>query len=203
MKKYLSMLLLLCLICAFNSGCSTSEPAQIIGGSQETPDDSVVVGDTDEVGDETQNSSEKEIDVIYGSKAPLDSDNVEEDNSADVTQSENIDVDLTVLSGVMVYAEVSNIVSKPDDYIGKTVKIRGMYYSSYYEETGLYYHYIIIADATMCCEQGLEFVWNGDHVYPDDYPAAGTNIEIIGVFGRYTENDKEYYYIEVDDLIII
>jgi hypothetical protein len=60
-----------------------------------------------------------------------------------------------------------------------------------------------IADATTCCSQGLEFIWNGDHVYPDDYPADGTEIELVGVFGTYEELGYTYPYIAVDDIIII
>ena len=40
---------------------------------------------------------------------------------------ENIDVDLTLLSSTMVFSEVSNILSNPPDYAGKTIKMRGIY----------------------------------------------------------------------------
>ena len=113
------------------------------------------------------------------------------------------DVDLTVLSSTMVYAEVFNIMNKPDEYIGKTIRMRGPYTTSYYDDTKQYYHFVIIKDAAACCQQGLEFIWNGDHEYPADYPKEQTEIEVIGVFGRYVEQGASYFYLAVDDLVVI
>ena len=42
-----------------------------------------------------------------------------------------VDVDLTKLSGTMVYSEVYHLIYNPDDYIGKTVKMEGQF--AYYE----------------------------------------------------------------------
>jgi len=115
----------------------------------------------------------------------------------------NVDVDLTALSSTMVYAEVFNIMTTPDDYMGKRIKMSGPYYTAYYDETGSYYHYVIIEDATACCAQGLEFIWSGDHAYPDDYPEDRTIIEVVGVFGSYEESGNSYYYLAVDNLSVL
>ena len=53
------------------------------------------------------------------------------------------------------------------------------------------YYYCLIADATACCQQGLEFLWDG-HAFPDDYPEPGTEIIIEGVFDTYLEDGYEY-----------
>lgn len=115
-------------------------------------------------------------------------------------RGEGVDVDLTKLSSTMVYAEVFNIMSSPDDYMGKTVRMSGPYYASYYDKTDQYYHYVVVEDATSCCAQGLEFIWNGDHAYPDDFPDEATKIEVTGVFDSYDELGKTYYFLSVDDL---
>ncbi|MDR0293228.1 MAG: hypothetical protein LBH95_03645 [Oscillospiraceae bacterium] len=117
-------------------------------------------------------------------------------------QGRAVDVDLTVLSSVMVYAEVYNIMTRPEDYMGKTIKMSGLYYASYYDKTGLYYHYVVIEDATACCQQGMEFIWNGRHSYPEDYPADETIVEMSGVFGRYEELGQTYYYLAVDEIAV-
>lgn len=122
------------------------------------------------------------------------------DKAAPVAAASAIDLDLTAMSSTMVYAEVYNMMSNPDDYMGKVIKMSGPYYASYYDETGLYYHYVIIEDATACCQQGLEFVWNGEHSYPADYPDEKTPIEVTGVFGKYDELGKDYYYLAVDEI---
>ena len=45
--------------------------------------------------------------------------------SGSAQNTDGIDVDLTKLSSTMVYSEVYNMMYTPDDYIGKTVKMKG------------------------------------------------------------------------------
>ena len=120
---------------------------------------------------------------------------------ADPNADPNVDVDLTVMSSDMVYATVSQILMDPDSYIGKKVKIDGPYYSTLYEDTGVRYHFVIIEDATACCQQGMEFIWDdGSHVYPDDYPADETRVSVIGTFETYKDNpDDQYQYCHLVD----
>ena len=62
---------------------------------------------------------------------------------------EGIDVDLTALSSTMVYSEVYNMMTSPEDYIGKTVKMKGMYSVYHDESTDKYCFACIIKDATL------------------------------------------------------
>ena len=112
--------------------------------------------------------------------------------------ADGIDVDLTQLSSTMVYSEVYNMMVTPENYVGKNVKMDGQF--------GLYcgtnpdgtpnedqlYYACIIADATGCCSQGLEFVLAGDRTYPDDYPERGDYISVVGTFDLYEENGSKY-----------
>lgn len=104
--------------------------------------------------------------------------------------AENIDVDLTALSSTMVYSEVYNMVYTPTDYLGKTVKMRGQF--AVYEGDGRNYYACLIADATSCCSQGIEFVVQDARTYPDDYPALGTEVTVVGTFDTYQEGDNTY-----------
>ncbi len=98
------------------------------------------------------------------------------------------------MSSDMVYLTVYQMLVNPDAYFGKTVRMSGIYYASYYEVTGLYYQYCIIADATSCCSQGLEFIWDdGSHAYPAEYPDNYTQVEVTGTFGTYEELGVTYY----------
>ena len=127
--------------------------------------------------------------------------NKEKSESGDISseKNNNVDVDLTILSSTMVYAEVFNILAKPDSYIGKTVKLNGLFYSSYYEDS--MYYFVVITDATSCCPQGLEFVWN--RKYPEDYPDERSKIEVTGVFSSYDELGETYYHLLVEDLRVL
>lgn len=103
--------------------------------------------------------------------------------------ADEVDYDLTTMNSDMVYATVYQMMVDPDTYIGKTFRMDGLYYASYYELTAQYYHYCIIRDATACCAQGLEFVWgDGSHVYPDEYPTENTEVVVQGVFETYRED---------------
>ena len=112
-----------------------------------------------------------------------------------------IDVDLTKLSGTMVYAEVYKMMTTPNDYLGKTIKVSGPYSTSNYLDE--IHHFVLVEGVDACCPEGLLFVWNGNHSFPDDYPKYGTQIEIVGVFASYAGFDFPYNCIEVDDLIIL
>ena len=110
-----------------------------------------------------------------------------------------VDVDLTVLSGIMVYSEVNSIISFPDNYIGKTVKMQGQFtiYQAT-DENGAFipdkrFFACMIADATACCAQGLEFSLAGKPVYPDEYPELGAEITVVGTFEWYEEDGCRYY----------
>ena len=103
------------------------------------------------------------------------------------------DVDLTQLSSTMIYSEVYAMVYEPDQYIGKTVKMKGQFATQEYNGERLYA--CIVKDATACCAQGLEFELSESRVFPDDYPEPGADITVIGTFDSYREDaeDGNYY----------
>ena len=100
------------------------------------------------------------------------------------------DVDLTALSSTMVYSEVYNMLVQPDEYVGKTVKMSGTFNVSHGAERD--YYFCLIADATACCSQGMEFILGGGRQYPDDYPSVETEITVTGIFDIYYEGSNRY-----------
>ena len=122
--------------------------------------------------------------------APSDSGNAAA-AQADLS-SADADIDLTQVSSTLVYSEVFNMVNNPEDYIGKVVKMTGVFAVYEDETTGSVYFACISQDATACCSQGIEFVPQGDFTYPDDFPELGTEITVRGTFGTYMEGDQLY-----------
>ena len=118
-------------------------------------------------------------------------------------EAKSIDIDLTIMSSTMVYAEIFNIIRNPNAYKGKVIKMSGPYDVSYYEKDKSYNHFVIIEDETACCREGLQFVWNGEHIYPDDYPEQNEKIEVIGKIGINTDNGRTYFYLAVDNLSVL
>ena len=182
MSRKLSLILTALLLCFLFVGCAKYENGRGNHTNDVSKQDDITIA--------------PEIEDVFVS-------NTEQIEEISSDAESGVDVDLTALSSTMVYAEVYNIMVSPDKYIGKTVKMRGSYYASYYDETGKYYHYVIIEDAAACCQQGLEFIWNGDHTYPEDYPADGTEVEVVGTFDTYEELGVSYSYILTDKITII
>lgn len=182
MSKKLSLILTALFVCFLFIGCEKNE-----NGSQSRTND---VSKQDDI------TITPEVEDVFVS-------NTEQLEEISTNTESGVDVDLTALSSTMVYAEVYNITFYPERYLGKTVKMRGKYYAGYYEETGKYYHYVMIEDAAECCQQGLEFIWNGEHTYPEDYPVDGTEVEVIGTFGTYEELGASYSYISTDEISLV
>lgn len=114
----------------------------------------------------------------------------------------NSDVDLTTLSSTMVYSQVADMMYAPEKYNGLIVKAKGLF-SVYHDEfQDKDYYAVLIEDATACCAQGLEFVWKGEHAYPEDYPEIGEEITIMGTFRTYEEDGATYCQLVEADLTI-
>ena len=109
------------------------------------------------------------------------------------------DVDLTSMSSTMVYSQVYDMITSPDRYLGKTVRMKGVF--TYGEGDGRYYFACLIADATACCSQGIEFVLRDERRFPDEYPEPGQDITVCGTFHTYIEG--EYLYCELVDAELI
>ena len=122
------------------------------------------------------------------------------DDAATEANQSNVDIDLTSMSSTMVYSEVQNMMIKPADYLGKTVKMTGaLSVAEVGEKT---YFACIIADATACCAQGIEFDLKGDYSYPEDYPAADSEISVTGTFTTYLEDGKTYCQLKDAEMLI-
>lgn len=116
-------------------------------------------------------------------------------------QEADIDLDLSRMSGTVVYAQIYQILSDFQAYEGKIIRMKGWYDVFQDANTGMVYLSCIIPDATACCAQGIEFVWAGEHVYPDDFPEAGTGVTVTGRFESYMEG--EYLYVHLTDADVI
>lgn len=111
------------------------------------------------------------------------------------------DIDLTVMSSTMVYSQVLDMLQYPKAYEGQRVKMRGNFTVWHSNDTGLYYPAVVIADATACCSQGIEFVLKDEPTYPDGYPESGTDVTVGGVFRIYYEGSNRFVHL-VDSVLL-
>ena len=100
-----------------------------------------------------------------------------------------VDIDLTVMNQTMMYAQAYDMIYNSEQYIGKTVRIRGPFNTYTDTETGEVHRAILIRDATACCTQGIEF----EPADPDvSTPAIDTELTVSGTFDTYM-NDMFLY----------
>lgn len=197
-KKYPILCALLCIILVIVVGCNDKKKRQPVVTTESL---FTTIAPTTE--GTTTEATTTEVVVFEDTGAPTEITDYEYEEPVGDADP-NVDIDLTVLTPDMVYVQVYNMMYSAEDYLGKTIKVSGTYYPMYYVVMDNYYHYVMIKDAQACCQNGLEFIWdNGTHVYPDEYPQADAEIQITGTFSSYIEEDFEYYYLDVDEIIVI
>ena len=197
LKKCIVLFLCILLI----TGCSNKKGTDGKGINNTNSVDKVIdnqIANEDSKTDTTE--SEKALSNVESNKDTEDTISGAEDvRNTDGT----VDYDLTQMSSDMVYATVYQMMVTPEEYEGKTFRIDGNFYATYYEATKKYYFYCVIQDATACCAQGMEFVWeDGSHIYPDEYPEDNAEIVVEGTFETYKEEGNQNLYCRLSDAIL-
>lgn len=138
---------------------------------------------------------------------PLETGETEQTETAPSKDTgESAFVDLTALSSTMVYAEVFAMMSSPEDYVGKTVKMQGIFskgqlYAAGSLNDGGTVFACVIQDATACCAQGIPFELAGDHAYPQDYPELGDTITVVGTFEIHQQEGMQFCRLRDAELV--
>lgn len=182
MKRAIRYLLCLILILSL-AGCGGNEAARKAGNQPAGVKDIL---------EQAKAASEKQGSSLPAEQGTTAATPAGKNTTESPDDGEPVDVDLTALSGALVLSEVTNMLSSPKNYIGKTVKMRGSFASFPNPVTGGYYFTCMIQDAAACCAQGMEFILAGDLTYPDDYPPVKSIICVIGVFDTYQEGGNTY-----------
>ena len=114
--------------------------------------------------------------------------------------SNKIDLDLTKMSATMIYSTMFDMLIMPEDYVEKNIKVKGWFQTYTDPYTAELYYAVVVPDATACCQQGLEFVWLGEHHFPTDFPDLGADITVTGRY-KITETDGiTYNYLEASSV---
>lgn len=107
-----------------------------------------------------------------------------------VAEVAEIDVDLTAMSATIVYSQVSDMMTNPENYEGKVIKMNGIYQLYTNEDGSVFYPACVIMDATACCANGIEFL------PPEGTDlTAGEEITVIGTFEKYYEDGYLYCHL--------
>lgn len=184
MKKILACII--CLTLAFGvTACGKASDKDSNG-------DTKIISDAKNKQENSKSNTKKEV-----SKKEVagDASKGKSSKSKSKTSSNKIDIDLNNLNANVVYSQVFLMMTEPDKFIGKRIRMSGQF-NVYAAQEGnpsgvTEYYAIIIADAQACCQQGIEFVWPG-HTYPDGFPEVKSNASVTGIFEVYTEDGKKY-----------
>ena len=196
MKKHIAFILTTALTVLLASCGDTSAVDSMIAKQEESGSSQAAVSPIDE---STPSPDDIAADYWQGKETSPVPDQVDL-NELD-TSNGDVDVDLTVLDSNIVYAQVFDMLTYPENYIGKTVKAKGTFAYTTDPSTGGEYFAVFIKDAAACCAQGLEFVRaGGSYTYPDDYPEIDADITVVGTFNTYTEGS--YTYARLKDAVM-
>lgn len=109
----------------------------------------------------------------------------------------SVDLDITEK---MYLTYINEIYTNPSAYLGKRIKIEGMYTEEYVEPTKMTYRYVYRSgpgccgnDGSMC---GFEFYTDGE------YPSENDWIEVIGTLEQYDEDGMKYLTIKADSVAV-
>jgi len=115
-----------------------------------------------------------------------------------------VDMDLTNVSANIVYSTVYNLKEDPASGSGKTMALTGQFtsYEAPSAVTGkpMRFCSLLIEDSTKCCSQSVEFVWNGEHSFPGDYPASGAEVTVTGTCTVSSDHGYDTLLILADDV---
>ncbi|MBQ9422640.1 MAG: hypothetical protein IJU32_03585 [Pyramidobacter sp.] len=112
-----------------------------------------------------------------------------------ITPASAADIDLTKMSKTMLFAVVLDIRSRPEQYLGKSVRmsgkfaiIQGVDAQGQPHPDKIFYNCVIPG-----AQSSLEFGVAGELYYPEDFPDLESTITVEGVYEKYEDNGKVYY----------
>lgn len=198
MKKILACII--CLTLAFGvTACGKASDKDSNG-------DTKIISDAKNKQENSKSDTKKEVSKKEVNKKEVagDAGKGKSSKSKSKTKGNKIDVDLNNLNANVVYSQVFLMMTEPDKFIGKRIRMSGQF-NVYAAEEGnpsgvTEYYAIIIADAQACCQQGIEFVWPG-HTYPEGFPEVKSNASVTGIFEVYEENGKKYCRLVADSVV--
>ncbi|MBQ4207666.1 MAG: hypothetical protein II621_05110 [Clostridia bacterium] len=193
MKKLTALLLAALLVFSLCAcGSTPNQPAQ--------PDTTAPPsGNVDQITDTTDSGTPltaptNGADVTTSSLAVSENEQEQEAAAAKLADYD-VDIDTMGLNNNMVTAQMTAINQDPSSYLGKRIRVTGVYDQTYYEPTDKYYNYVLGYDETGCCAAwGIEFY--GDAVPEKIEPY--TSISMVGKISTYDEEGITYTFIDVE-----
>jgi len=167
--------------------------------------DSISSVSTDEkvsrsVSTDTVVTTEDLSDIIAAAGTAEDTVTVSTQSQTSQDQTDTADSDTIIIDDKVFIAMVSDIYANTDNYIGKTIKLSGLYDITKDDKTGKTYYSVYRCDTAGCCTCGIEVDWDDNFDYPS--PQQDQNVTATGVLDSYEENDQKYLVLHLSELTI-
>lgn len=191
MKRIVSIFLLLVL----------SAPAVLLMGCEDGASVSKIPNSTGQSAEAESKIPDDSTQTAEAGQIQPSEANPNQASDADPTQAPDlseIDVDITEK---MYVTFINEIYVNTEDYIGKTIRIEGMYTAYTDENNGNTYYYVYRTgpgccgnDGSMC---GFEFTWNGSMPKDNDW------IQVVGSLRTYDEDGFTYLTLDAKSVTVM
>jgi uncharacterized membrane protein YcgQ (UPF0703/DUF1980 family) len=112
--------------------------------------------------------------------------------------------DVIIINEKMFLAQVNDVYLNTEDYLGKTIKLEGVFKSEQYSEDAEPYCFVI-RYGPGCCgtdgNAGFEVKWDEDQTQP--YPAVESWVEATGVLKIEEDGNSQYLYLDLSSLDVL
>jgi uncharacterized membrane protein YcgQ (UPF0703/DUF1980 family) len=107
----------------------------------------------------------------------------------------------------MFIAQTNDVYLNPEDYMGKTIKLEGLFKSYDSTDYGVSYSFVIRYGPGCCGNDGtagFEVAWDSRSQDGDDvpYPEEDAWVEAAGVLKSYEEDGFPYLYLSLSSLTV-
>ncbi len=106
--------------------------------------------------------------------------------------------DIIVVEDQVFSSMVMEIYENADKYIGKTIKLTGMFDKYHDDQSDKTYFSVYRKDEMGCCSYGIEVDW--DDSTGIKIPAQDQIVTATGVLDKYNENSQDYLVLHLSEL---
>jgi zinc transport system permease protein len=106
----------------------------------------------------------------------------------------------------MFIAQVNDVYQNADDYLGKTLKIQGIFKQEHYAGIDALYCFVLRYGPGCCgtdSDAGFEVAWDTSLLPDKSYPQVDEWVEAVGTLDYYEEDGFPYLYLALSSLTVL
>jgi hypothetical protein len=127
-------------------------------------------------------------------------------NTKTVSQKASAENTVIEIKEKMFIAQTNDVYLNAEDYIGKTIKVEGLFKAEQYDKNAPPYCFVLRYGPGCCGSDGnagFEVAWNKEETATKTYPQEDDWVEAVGVLKTYEENGYPYLYLALLSLNVL